>query len=124
MDIESDPWMQALLSAGEMAVRVLNKTSHFTDPCKLLHWNSDEPVVILDLRAKQAFDKRHFHSAVQVNDVASWIAQHAASNKHNRILVICQDGKQSHLMVRKLMALGCDKASSLAGGFDLFTKIL
>jgi len=85
---------------------------------------SDHPPVLLDVREQWEFDTAHIPNAVlmPMGDVPGRAHQELDEEQH--VVVLCHHGARSLSVTSWLRNQGYDKAQSVAGGIDAWSRAI
>jgi len=85
---------------------------------------SDQPPVLLDVREQWEFDTAHIPNAVlmPMGDVPARAHQELDEEQH--VVVLCHHGARSLSVTAWLRNQGYDKAQSVAGGIDAWSRAI
>jgi rhodanese-related sulfurtransferase len=85
---------------------------------------SDDPPILLDVREQWEFDTAHIANAIlmPMGDVPSRAHQELDEEEH--VVVLCHHGARSLSVTAWLRNQGYDKAQSVAGGIDAWSRAI
>lgn len=85
---------------------------------------SDQPPILLDVREQWEFDTAHIPNAIlmPMGDVPSRAHQELDEEQH--VVVLCHHGARSLSVTAWLRNQGYDKAQSVAGGIDAWSRAI